>query len=216
MHALDLRNHGQSPWSDDVGYEAMAGDVLGYLDSQNISRAAIIGHSMGGKVAMAAALHRPDRIERMLVADIAPVQYPSAFGPYIKAMRSLDLSAIKRRSEAGELLEQAVPDPGIRAFLVQNLGSGPSGFAWRINLAALDIGMPAIQGFPEQLLDGQFDGPTLFLGGKKSDYIRSEHRAVIKRNFPQARVAYIPGAGHWLHAEKPDAFTRNATAFLAA
>lgn len=216
VHALDLRNHGESPWSDNVDYEEMASDVIAYLDAQNIDRAPIIGHSMGGKVAMTAALTHPDRLERLLVADIAPVTYPPAFGPFIAAMRSLDLSNITRRGEAGKFLEQAIPDPGIRSFLVQNLTSGPSGLEWRINLQALDGGMAYIQAFPIHLLEMQFDGPTLFLGGKRSDYIRPEHRATIKQSFPKARIAYIPDAGHWLHAEKPDEFTRVATAFLAA
>ncbi len=214
VHALDLRNHGQSPWSDDVRYEALAADVAGYLNAQNIDRAAIIGHSMGGKAAMALALSEPDRVNRLLIADIAPVRYPPAFQAYLNAMRSLDLSGISRRSEADAHLKDAVPDPGIRAFLLQNLATGPNGLEWRMNLAVLDSGMEEIQGFPEALLDRRFEGSTLFLSGGKSDYVRAEHRDVIKRSFPKARFARIPNAGHWVHAEKPAEFLQTASIFL--
>lgn len=214
VHALDLRNHGQSPWADDVRYQALAADVLGYLDSQKIERSTIIGHSMGGKAAMALALSEPARVDRLLVADIAPVRYPPAFQPYLDAMRSLDLPNIARRNEADTHLKDAVPDPGIRAFLLQNLASGPDGLAWRMNLVALDAGMQEIQGFPEELLNNQFDGSTLFLSGGQSDYVRPEHRDTIKRSFPKARFARIPKAGHWVHAEKPAEFYQTASIFL--
>lgn len=214
VHALDLRNHGQSPWSDDVRYQALAADVQGYLDDQKIGRAAIIGHSMGGKAAMALALSDPARVERLLVADIAPVRYPPAFQPYLDAMRSLDLSNIARRNEADAHLTDAVPDAGIRAFLLQNLASGPDGLAWRMNLAALDAGMEEIQGFPDDLLGNRFGGSTLFLSGGRSDYVRPAHRDTIKQSFPKARFARIPDAGHWVHAEKPAEFFQTASIFL--
>jgi pimeloyl-ACP methyl ester carboxylesterase len=214
VYALDLRNHGESPWHDGMAYEAMAADVLAFLDARGLGRAAVIGHSMGGKVAMALALAHPARVGALIVVDVAPVDYPPALAPFVAAMRALDPAAAPRRAEADARLAPAVPDPAIRAFLLQNLVKRDGRLAWRINLAAVEAEMDRISSFPDGLLERRYPGPTLFLGGGRSDYIRAEHDARIRRLFPAARIEHVPGAGHWVHAEAPDAFVREVEGFL--
>ncbi len=216
VHALDLPNHGDSPWTETTDYPAMAAAVLDYLDAAGLQSAAILGHSMGGKVAMTLALTRPERVGKLIVADIAPVAYDHANLDYIRAMQALDLAQITRRAEAEAGLADAVCDPVVRAFLVQNLVSDGPGYRWRINLEGLARSMLEIHGFPESLLTHSFAGPTLFLAGERSDYLRAEHGALIRRLFPAARIESVPGAGHWVHAENPDGFLAAVTAFLAS
>ncbi len=200
--APDLRNHGQSPWESRHGYGDLASDLAPLAGGD------VVGHSMGGKAAMVLALTHPDRVRRLIVADIAPVSYGHSQIENIHAMRAVDLSRVSRRSDAAAQLHV---DPGVRDFLLQSLDiSGP---AWRLNLDALEADMPQIMGFPE--IAGTFDGPTLFLSGADSDYVQPEHRAPIKALFPNAKFAKIPGAGHWLHADKPREFEAAVRAFLA-
>jgi pimeloyl-ACP methyl ester carboxylesterase len=213
--ALDLRNHGSSPQAASMDYPAMAGDVAETLEAHRALPAAVVGHSMGGKVAMALALTRPEAVSRLVVADIAPVAYPPALRGYVEAMRSLPLAPGMARRDADAALAGAVPHPGIRAFLLQNLRfdrDAPP--AWRLNLEAIAAAMPVIEGFPE--LDGgrSYDGPVLFLGGERSDYIRPEHHARIRALFPTARFATVPDAGHWVHSENPEGFLGLVEGFL--
>ena len=215
VYALDLRNHGESPWDDDMSYEAMAADVIAFMDDQGIASAPIIGHSMGGKAAMAAALTHQDRFEKLIVADIAPVAYRNELGAYVEAMQSVDLSAVSRRGEVDQLLKPSIPEQGIRAFLLQNLVSEDGGFRWRINLEALGRSMAVIGGFPDALLEAQFDGPALFIAGGQSHYIRTEHHATIHQLFPGAAIVEVPEAGHWVHAEAPKSFLQHAEGFLS-
>ncbi|MEM0948874.1 MAG: alpha/beta fold hydrolase [Pseudomonadota bacterium] len=205
--AVDMRNHGESPWSDTQSYADMASDLDTTLDRP----ADVVGHSMGGKAAMVFALSHPEKVSRLIVADIAPVGYDHTQIQYIEAMRQVELSAVRTRGDADRQLVAHVPDAGIRAFLLQSLDVRAQ--RWRLNLDTLAREMDAIIGFPE--IDGQFDGPTLFLSGTESDYVRPEHRDRIKRLFPAARFARIPGAGHWLHAEKPREFVAAVRAFLS-
>ncbi len=197
----DMRNHGDSPWHDRHGYEEMAADL------DPLAGGDVIGHSMGGKAAMMLALTRPDRVRRLIVADIAPVPYGHTQVHNIHAMRAVDLSNVTRRSEAAAALDV---DPGVRDFLLQSLDAGAG--RWKLNLDALEAEMPRILGFPDT--DARFDGPALFLSGAESDYVRREHRDRIKALFPAARFARIPGAGHWLHAEKPREFEAAVLSFL--
>lgn len=209
--APDMRNHGESPWSDSHGYPDLAGDLAEVIDA-NGGRADVLGHSMGGKAAMVLALTRPEKVARLIVADIAPVAYGHSQQAYIDAMRAVDLSAITRRSEAAAQLARAVPEPTLQAFFTQALDVGAR--KWRLNLDALEAEMPKILGFPE--IDGTFDGPCLFLTGAQSDYVQTGHRDRIRALFPRARFAKITGAGHWLHAEKPREFEASVRAFLGA
>lgn len=210
---FDLRNHGLSPWADGMSYEVMAADVRAALAARGLDRAALLGHSLGGKVAMTLALTEPQRVERLLVVDIAPVVYPPSLLGHLQAMQSLDLTQIRRRSEADRPLAAAIPDPAERAFLLQNLVFEEGRARWRVNLAAIAAGMPLISGFP--LFPGRYEGPALFIAGGRSTYLRPEHEPFIKRLFPAARVARIAEAGHWVHAEEPAAFLALAAPFLA-
>jgi esterase len=211
--AVDMRNHGDSPRSADHGYEAMAGDLSATIAGLG-GRADLLGHSMGGKAAMVLALSEPARVRRLVVADMAPVAYEHNQLRYVRAMQAVDLAAVRRRAEADAALAASVPEPGLRAFLLQSLAVGPAGAAWKLNLAALDDQMPRIMAFPE--ISGRFDGPTLFLTGATSDYVRPEHLPRIRQLFPAARHLEIVGAGHWLHADAPDRFAAAVADFLDA
>ena len=214
VFALDLRNHGASPWSDDVSYAAMAEDVRSFIEAEGIEPAVLIGHSMGGKVAMRLALEYRDLVEKLIVADIAPVAYQHSFDEYFDAMRGVDLKAARRRADVEAALAPGIPDRGIRAFLLQSLTRDDDGFAWQLNLDALAMHMDDLTGWPDDLPGRQFDGPTLFVGGERSDYLQPAHRESILVLFPEARFTTLKEAGHWLHAEQPDAFLRTVRAFL--
>ncbi len=208
---VDMRNHGHSFWSDSHSYDDMAADLVRVIDHLGTGPLDVIGHSMGGKAAMTLALTAPDRVARLLVADIAPVPYSHSQMQYIEAMRAVDLSAVTRRADAAAQLGAQGVAPELQSFFTQSLDV--SARRWRFNLSALTRDMPKILGFPD--LTGVFDGPTLFLSGGLSDYVTREARPRIKALFPKAHFAKIPGAGHWLHAEKPRAFVDTAAAFLS-
>ena len=212
---VDLRNHGASGWADEMGYPAMATDVRAVIETRGLGAATIVGHSMGGKVAMNLALTAPGTVQRLAVVDIAPVVNPPAHLPYIRAMRRIDAARLGRRNEADELLRGEVPDPAVRAFLLQNLVPGENGgLRWRINLAAIEREMPAISDAPEPEGASAFAGPTLFIAGGNSDYIRPQHWPRIVALFPNAKLVTIADAGHWVHAERPEAFLAALTGFL--
>lgn len=211
--AVDLRNHGDSFRAADNSYAAMARDLAEVIAAEG-GRADVLGHSMGGKAAMALALTEPARVARLIVADIAPVAYAHSQIEYVEALRAVDLSKIARRADADAALAGAVPDPALRAFFLQSLVIGPQGAAWKLNLAALADQMPVIMGFPP--IAGRFEGPTLALTGGASDYVLPEHWPAILDRFPAARQVALPGVGHWLHAEAPQAFAAAVEAFLDA
>jgi len=199
--AVDLRNHGASPWFDSHGYEDMAGDlaqVIGHLGGAWD----VLGHSMGGKAAMVLALTRPELVNRLVVADIAPVPYGHSQVQYIEAMQAVDLDRVERRADAGAQLRDKVDNPDLVPFFLQSLDVKAR--RWKLNLDVLAREMPKILGFPD--VSGSYEGRALFLSGAESDYVAPEHRGRIRALFPAARFAKIPGAGHWLHAEKPREF----------
>lgn len=211
--SLDLRNHGASPHAPFMSYPAMAEDVLETLRARGALPCALVGHSMGGKVGMAAALEAPGAVSRLLVADIAPAVYDPVFRPYAAAMQAVKLSPDLTRIAADRVLATSVDSPAVRAFLLQNLrfGANPG---WRIGLDAIAHALPLIEGWPT--LDEQaYLGATLFVAGARSDYIRPEHRSVIRALFPAARFAVLKNAGHWVHADNPDGFCALVDAFMA-
>lgn len=210
--AVDLRNHGESAWTASHGYDDLAADLAEVIRAHG-GQADVLGHSMGGKAAMQLALTQGSLLRRLIVADIAPVTYGHSQAHLIDAMQALPLRGLTSRGEADRLLADAIPDEGTRAFLLQSLDLKATPPRWRLNLALLRTEMDRITGWP--FTEGRFDGPTLFLSGANSDYVRPEHRETIKTLFPQAKMAKIPGAGHWLHAEKPREFEAAARAFLA-
>lgn len=202
--AVDMRNHGASPWFQTHSYEDMAADLAEVVDAP----VDLLGHSMGGKAAMVMALAHPAKINKLIVADIAPVTYNhTQMGP-LQAMRDVDMASVNSRADAKAQLNYL--DPGVDDFLLQSLDLKEK--RWKLNLDVLAAEMPKIIGFPQ--VDGTFDGPTLFLSGAESDYVKPDYRPTIKQYFPAAKFAKIPGAGHWLHAEKPREFEASVSAFL--
>lgn len=209
--AVDMRNHGESPWAETQSYPDMAADLTEVIESLG-GPVDLLGHSMGGKAAMQLALTRPDLARRLIVADIAPVAYAHDQRRNARAMAALDLSAITTRAEADAALAGAIDDPALRAFFLQSLDLRTKPPRWRLNLAVLEAEMPKIVGWPGT--KGAFQNPTLFLTGALSSYVLPEHREVIRAQFPKARFAKIPDAGHWLHAEKPREFEETVRVFL--
>ena len=208
---VDLRNHGASDWKDSHTYPDMADDLAEVIAAHG-GTADVLGHSMGGKAAMWLALTRPDMVARLIVADIAPVAYTHTQMQYLQAMKSLDLDAITSRTDADRALRPRIPELAIRAFLLQSLDVPDR--RWRLNLDALERDMAAIMDFPPT--DATYPKPTLFLAGGASDYIRPDHRPTMRHLFPAHRLVKIPGANHWLHAEKPRDFEAAVTAWLDA
>lgn len=204
VYALDLRNHGGSPWAADMSYPAMAADVRRFLDDRGFGRATLLGHSMGGKTAMLFALSWPERVESLIAVDIAPVAYDHSFEDYAVAMQTADLG-LPRRSDIDESLATAIPNAGLRSFLMQNLVSVQGHFRWRINLDAITANNAAITGFPD-VTGASCPCPALFLSGGRSDYVQESHRPLIRALFPKARFEVMDGCAHWPHAEAPEAF----------
>ena len=212
--AMDLRNHGASPRADAMDYPGMAGDVAETMEAAGAAPAALLGHSMGGKTAMALALARPELVSRLLVADIAPVPYPPRQARIVGAMRAVPLRpGLSRREADAALLNEGVQDPATRAFLLQNLRFEGDAPAWRCGLEEIAAAMANIEGFPD-FAAARYDGPALFLLGERSDYVQPEHRPRIRALFPAARFLTLRGTGHWLHAEKPEEFVAVAESFF--
>ena len=210
----DLRNHGASPRVAGMTYAAMAQDIADTMDAAGIARAAILGHSMGGKAAMAFALSHPERVERLVVADIAPVRYEPALRGYVPAMQAVPLRAGLTRREADAVLAATIPEAGIRAFLLQSLRFETDPPEWRLGLAELGAAMPEIEDFTAPP-GARFGGPVLVMAGERSGYIRPEHQALFCTLFPRATFATVPAAGHWVHAENPAGFLAALEPFLA-
>ena len=209
--AMDARNHGVSPHAADMRYATLAADVLETMDALGVARPALIGHSMGGKVAMTVAVMAPDRIARLLVADIAPVSYQHGNTDVAAALGAIPLLPGLTRAPADAALEQAVPIAAVRAFLIQNLQFGPTPH-WRIGLREIAAAIPDLEGW--ETPPGQYTGPTLFVSGARSDFVLPEHRPAIRALFPTARFVTVKNAGHWLHADNPAGFLSVVEAFL--
>jgi pimeloyl-ACP methyl ester carboxylesterase len=212
--ALDLRNHGSSPHEAGMGYDQQAEDVLATLHALDAVPCALVGHSMGGKTAMRVALRAPDTVERLVVSDIAPAAYPPAFRDFATAMAALDLAPGTNRAALDAALARTVENPAVRGFLLQNvrLGAAPS---WQIGLAEITAGLPDIEGWPDPG-SAVYAGPTLFVTGERSDYVRPEHRGKILAGFPAARFAQVKNAGHWVHADNQAGFLAVVSGFLDA
>jgi pimeloyl-ACP methyl ester carboxylesterase len=209
--AMDARNHGASPHAAGMRYATLAADVLETLGSLKVERAAVIGHSMGGKTAMTIAVMAPERVGRLLVADIAPVAYQHANDSVADAMRAIPLHAGLTRAEADAALVDAVPGAAVRTFLIQNLQLGPQP-RWRIGLDEIASAIPDLEGWETPA--GTYSGPTLFVSGAQSNYVLPEHRPTIRALFPTARFVSVKHAGHWLHADNPAGFLSVVEAFL--
>lgn len=215
---IDLPNHGQSPWTDEFSYAAMADDVERALRAiGGDDRWTVLGHSMGGKVAMLMALGRPELVDRLIVVDMSPVSYGglTSFDEYIEGMQAMNLAAIRSRSDADHAAQQWVSNPGVRAFLLQNLRRTDHGWHWQMNLDLLGRSLTDLGDWPGWHGDS-YDGPVLWVAGEKSDYVKAEYGDEMRRLFPRVRAVTIKGAGHWPHSEKPDVFLSTIRPFIDA
>ncbi len=212
---VDLRNHGASPWDPIMDYPAMAADITHLMERLGYRRATLVGHSMGGKAAMALALGQPACVARLVVVDISPVAYRESMLGHVDALLDVQLEGAKRRSDVEEDLLGLVPDPGMRGFLLQNLvRDRDRGFRWRVNLPALQAAANDLGGFDPADDASPYTGPTLFIAGGRSDYVRRDHTPAIRRLFPKAEVVTIPQAGHQVHTDTPDRFATVLRGFL--
>jgi len=215
---VDLPHHGRSGWADRFDYLDVADRVAGHLSSDD--PAALVGHSLGGKVAMVLALRHPQLVDRLCVVDVAPVAYDrlSEFRGYVEAMRGLDLDSLQGRGDADAALADAVPDSTVRAFLLQNLRRDGDGWRWQANLDVLGDSLPVIGGWPEEQLAGTppFRGPVLWVAGSRSDYVAAEYASAMGRWFPANRLVTVKDAGHWVHSEQPEVFLEVLRRFLDA
>ena len=229
---LDLPNHGHSPWTERVDYVDMAQMVAAELESFG-EPVTLVGHSMGGKVAMQLALRRPELLRALVVVDIAPTDYPesggrtedpdeeaSPFAAFIAAMQAIDLDGLQTREDADRALRTAVPSTMVRSFLLQSLvrdGVGADGgWRWRLNLDVLARDLGELRGFPEPPAGAVYDGPVLWIAGANSTYVLDEDRPRMDRLFPSTRLVRIKNAGHWVHSEQPEVFLQTVRRFLDA
>lgn len=210
--ALDARNHGGSPHAADMSYRTMAADVIETLDTMGVPPCPVIGHSMGGKTAMALALLAPPRLTKLVVVDIAPAAYAPHFAAILAVMVAIRLDPALTRAMADAALAEVEPDASVRSFLLANLhlGAAPS---WRIGLQEITSAMPDISGWT--FGDERYEGPVLFVLGGRSRYVRPEHRPAIAAHFPRARMVTLKDAGHWVHADAPKPFVDTLAAALA-
>ena len=213
VHLVDQRNHGKSFWSDSFNYDQLAEDLLLYVDHHNLGDLILLGHSMGGKTAMQFAVDHPERVEKLLVADIAPKYYPPHHHEIFNALTSVPIDSIESRVQADEILSIHLTDPGIRQFLLKSLYWVEKGkLSFRFNLEVLQNKMEVVgQGLRAE---SSFDKPTLFLRGGNSDYILEEDLELIHGHFPLARLATVERAGHWLHSENPGQFIQMSLEFM--
>lgn len=215
VHTPDLRNHGRSPHFDSMNYEEMAQDIADYMDQQGIEHANILGHSMGGKVAMQFALNWPERVTKLIVEDIAPMYYKPRHKAVFKGIRALNKANIKNRSHADELVKDIIADNSLRLFLYTNLSKQSDGYLdWHINMDAIRDNYDAISRAPVYKKQ-PYSCTTLFLRGGKSQYVLDEYRRKIKEWFPLSRINTLKDAGHWLHSEQPTTFLDICLKFLS-
>ncbi len=209
----DLRNHGGSPHDADVSYHAQAADVQQLMRQLSIDNATLIGHSMGGKVAMTQALTQPESVTSLLVVDIAPVHYTHRFKTIFTSLQQLDLQSLQDRKHADLQIAQSIDEPEIRAYLLQNLARINGHWQWRINLDFLYAGIETLMDFPDYT-GHQYSGNTLFLYGEQSDYVDLSGQQAASRLFPNANFNEVENAGHWVYAEQPGRFIQYVEEFL--
>lgn len=209
----DLRNHGKSPHDSRFDYEAMAEDIVELWDSCGVESSSVMGHSMGGKVAMHLALAYPDRVSSLIVVDMAPRAYPPSHEALFQALADADPESHDSRASVEELLSQRIPDNGVLQFLLKNLERHDGGYRWQMNLETIVANY-------DRVLEGltviaTYDGPTLFIRGGASDYVLDDDRPLIEAYFPGAELETLSDVGHWVHAQAPDAFADLVEGFLA-
>jgi pimeloyl-ACP methyl ester carboxylesterase len=214
LYLLDQRNHGDSPHSDTWDYKSMATDLKEFMEAEGLEKAYFLGHSMGGKTVMKFALTHPEMVDKLVVADIAPRPYPVHHQTILEALNAVDIKNLGSRKEAEDKLAEYIPERGVRQFLLKNLTRKEGAFAWKANLPVIT---EKIENVGEVITaEVPFSGPVLFMGGANSDYIKSSDKEDIEALFPDNRIIHIKNAGHWLHAEQPEAVVATINAFLGS
>ncbi|WP_100657221.1 alpha/beta fold hydrolase [Alteromonas flava] len=211
---VDLPNHGLSAKVDDLDYATLSAALAAMLDELELPSAHFLGHSLGGKAAMHLALHYQDRVESLIVADIAPVAYPHRHQAVFEGLRNVDLTAISTRREALKQLGEHVKEPPTQQFLLKSLYQHEDEWRWRFNVDEIIASYPTLIDWPE--VNETFNNPVLFIIGGDSDYVAPDHQTVIRSLFPKVSAKVIQGTGHWLHAEKPTAFNKIVNDFIQA
>lgn len=215
VYSLDLRNHGQSPHDAGMNYTVMAEDIREFMQAQALTRAFLLGHSMGGKVAMQFAATYPQKVEELVIVDIAPKAYPPSQKPLLAALRRLDLDPIASFADADAALKPSIPETALRQFLIKNLSRDEAGrFRWRTGLDEIAENYDALT--VQIAIDPPFEKPACFIRGGRSDFIADEDSAPIHRAFPLAKIETIERAGHWVQSEAPEEFYRTVIAFLSS
>ena len=214
--SMDLRNHGMSAHDVFMDYPSMAADVIESMDAMGLNKVDLLGHSMGGKVAIQLALHHPQRLRSLVVADIAPVAYEPRHQRILEGLNSINLCQLKSRKQALDQLIQYEPDPRVCQFLLKSLYKNPTGeFCLRYNLKAIEENYQAISAAPQAAIEGiRYNGPTLVIKGANSPYILPQHKAAFDKLLPNTQLKIMADCGHWLHAEKPDLFCGLVSRFL--
>lgn len=211
---VDQRNHGQSPHSTEFNYHVLSNDILDFIQEHGIEKPVIIGHSMGGKAAMNFALAHPDKLEKLIIVDIAPKAYDVRHDHIVEGLKTVPIDSVQSRQEANDALAPHISSEAVRQFLLKNLMRKPEGgFGWRINLPVIDQSLEMISG--GLVNDGVFEKKTLFIRGSKSDYILDDDREAMKKIFPNSTLVTME-TGHWVQAEKPEEFVQVVLSFLNA
>ncbi len=212
LFLIDQRNHGDSGHAEEWNYDVMVEDLREWMDSEGLEKSHLMGHSMGGKTAMNFALRYPEKVERLIIADMAPREYPIHHQTILEGLNAVNLSEVKSRNEADEAMKAFIPEWGIRQFLLKSLARKNGGFVWKINLPVITEKIENVgEGIKGEKV---FKGPTLFMGGANSNYIQDKDKEDIDRFFPENHIIHIKNAGHWLHAEQPQAVADTIKAFL--
>lgn len=215
-HLVDLPNHGSSSWTIEFSLDGQSYHIASWIAENFTAPVSVIGHSLGGKLAMRLALSYPEEVERLLVSDISPARSegPASFAPLVAAMRGLDLDSLPSRTAASERLQAEIPDPAVRGFLLQNLRKIAGGWTWDANLDLLGDSLAKIGGWPPT--DAIYEGPVWWVSGGRSPYVQPEHTAPMKALFPRVVSVRLKQAGHWVHADDPEAFITLCREFLTA
>ena len=214
---VDLRNHGRSPHSEEMDYDVMLEDVLLFLEQKIAGSVSIFGHSMGGKTAMQLALRHPQKIQNLIVGDISPVVYTQTYGHknYLQALSNIPLTNGLTRTKIDNLLSKSIQESTIRSFLLTNLEIQGGQSSWKINLKALEENLNNLLDFPIDPKMLPFDGKTLFIAGKNSNYIQTHHQPILHRWFPNHRLVRLKNCGHWIHIQQPEALIKTLKYFLS-
>lgn len=214
VYVIDQRNHGRSPHAKTQSYHDMATDLLAFIEQHAFDKVILCGHSMGGKTAMTFSLLYPERVEKLLVLDIAPVTYTHSHAPFLEELMKVDLHSLNSRREADKALAGAIPELATRMFLLQSLTGSPGKYHWRINLPVLHEYMAEIVSFPQSLSEHSSGVACLFVMGSLSDYVVPEYYPEIEQKFKNVEYAQIADAGHWLHADQPKSLLIAVREFL--